>query len=217
MRRRRFLASLATAAVATSVTAGCSGASGDRSGVSQSATAGRPTFFFRPVLCTVPPQDSHVQDPAPAETACHTGNPGLIATSSGDQDTATSAVIVPYFMGGVRYVLGPADLTGGAVKSAKIIQAENLSYEVEVTLTPSGTQEFNRIAAQRYPYYLENTSNPPFQSREAIEAGDTVFAAFPIEARSYGGMIIIDPSGTSLDDAQYIAGAINQTLKSTKR
>ena len=116
-------------------------------------------------------------------------------------------------MGGVRYVLGPADLTGGAVKSAKVIQAENLSYEVEVTLTPSGTQEFNRIAAQRYPYYLENTSNPPFQSREAIEAGDTVFAAFPIEARSYGGMIIIDPSGTSLDDAQYIAGAINQTLK----
>jgi hypothetical protein len=212
MRQRRFVLGLTITATAVSLVAGgCSGGSDKGSAASQAAaTASAPTLFVRSVLCTMPPSDRHVQITVAPESACRNSNPALIASTP--TDAASAAVIVPFFMGGRRYALGPAELTARDVKSADIIETANLGYEVEVRLTAAGLQKFNRVAALRYPYYLENRANPPARSQEAIEVGDTVFGAFPIEAHSYRGAVVITAAPVSLDDAQYIAGVIKASV-----
>ena len=124
-------------------------------------------------------------------------------------------VILPYIQGGIRYVLGPADLTTSDIAGAKVVST-NSGYEVELTLTAAGGSRFNTIAAQRYPYYQENPTNPPPQSREAVEQGETVFIATPIEARSYSGVVVVNTPGMPLGMAREFAALANEMAKGVR-
>ena len=172
-------------------------------------------MFFRPVICTLPPQSSTYTLEVPASAACQSRNPDQIAStefSSISPETAGMTVILPYIQGGVRYVLGPADLTTSDIAGAKVVPT-NGGYEVELTLRATGRSRFNTIAAQRYPYYQQDPTNPPPQSREAIEQGETVFVAAPIEADNYTGVVIVNTPGMGLGMATQFAAFANEMIK----
>ena len=176
-------------------------------------TQGQPdNVYFRPVLCMIPPE-SHNAAPSGPATACLSRTPALIANSD-QQETAASPAILSHIGGGVRYVCGPADLTSADIVSARAESSPGVGfgYEVVIKLTPAGARKLDRIAAARYAYYKQNPANPPVQSREAIEQGQAVLVAPPIEAPSFRGSIVINPPGMSLNFADEIAGMINQIV-----
>ena len=168
-------------------------------------------LFLRPVECTIPPQSSDAV-PGPAESGCHNSTPALIAITPMAQETAGSWVIVPYIKGGVRYVLGPADLTSIDFASANAEPAPGAGFEVVLKLTPAGSRKFNAIVAVRYPYYRQNPSNPPPQSEEAIEQGDAVLAAPPLEGSTNHGFVVIRTPEMNLGFARELAGIINEII-----
>jgi preprotein translocase subunit SecD len=112
-------------------------------------------------------------------------------------DTANAYVILPYYDNSIRYVLGPADMKGDVVSNTSVIApTTGGGYEVQVTFTSKGATEFDKIAAERYPFYQQNPSNPGFQAQEAIELDAVVISAPVIQAESFNGVAVIS-GGTS--------------------
>jgi hypothetical protein len=169
-------------------------------------------LYFRPVLCTLPPPDRHISLTVPPGSACQSSTPGLIASSSDASETAGSSVILPFINGGVRYVLGPADLTSTDVDSTKVQEAPGGGWQVSLKLTTVGTRKLDAVAATRYPYFKRDPSNPPPQSREAIEQGHTVFSAPPMEATDFNGYVVINTPGMRLGLANELASLINEMV-----
>lgn len=83
-------------------------------------------------------------------------------------------------------------------------------------MTPSGLSKLDAVAATRYPFYRQNPSNPPPQSREAIEVDGTVLVAPPMEAPKYTGSVVINTPGMSLDAADQVVSRINQAVASAR-
>ncbi len=133
---------------------------------------------------------------AEAESACSSSNAASADRPRGIQnDTADSYVILPYYDNSVRYVLGPADMKGDVVSNTSVIApTAGGGYEVQVTFTGKGATEFDNIAAQRYPYYQQDPSNPPYSSMEAIELDGVVQSAPTIQASSFHGTAVISGS-----------------------
>jgi hypothetical protein len=70
----------------------------------------------------------------------------------------------------LRYVLGPADMTGVDVAHAVAEKDPTKGeYAVELTLTATGASQFDLIGRARYACYEQDTSNPPSCSMEAFE------------------------------------------------
>jgi hypothetical protein len=169
-------------------------------------------LYFRPVLCILPPPDRHISLTVPPESACQSSTPGLIASSNDASETAGSSVILPFINGGMRFVVGPADLTSADVDSAQVQEASGGGWQVSLKLTPTGTRKLDAVAAARYPYYRQDPSNPPPQSREAIEQGHTVFSAPPMEATHFNGYVVINTPGMRLGLANELASLINEMV-----
>jgi preprotein translocase subunit SecD len=91
-------------------------------------------------------------------------------------------------------VLGAADMSGNGIKSAAVIIDQAGQYQVQLNFTGKGSTEFDKIASQRYPYYQQNQSNPPYQSLEAFELDGTVYSAPTIQASSFNGTAVISGS-----------------------
>lgn len=172
--------------------------------------AGADHVYFRPVLCTIAPQSPDAV-PAPAQSACQSSTPSMIDSTPDNQDSPASVVILPYIRGGVRYVLGPADLTSTDLASA---QAESGSqgYEVVLTLTSAGIRKLDAVAAVRYSFYKQDPSNPPAQSKEAVEQGHTVLMAPAIQAPAFNGSVLISLPNLSQQGASSLVVILNRII-----
>ncbi len=167
-------------------------------------------LLFRPVYCTIPnyspvaaktatglPIKSAVGlTAAQAQSACSYAAGAAVPTTPIANDTPGNAVILPEYDNALRYVLGPADLKGNVVKNAIVVAPGNgsLQYEVQVTFTKSGSAAFDRIAAERFPYY--SASSPSYKSQEAIELDGVVESAPAIEAAAFHGTAVISGGTT---------------------
>jgi hypothetical protein len=166
--------------------------------------------YFRPVLCTIAPQSPEAVAAA-AQNPCQSRTPSMIASTPDNEETPRSIVILPYIQGGVRYVLGPADLTTVDVASAQPESAPG-GYQVLLRLTSTGIHKFDQVAATRYSYYKQDPSNPPLQSREAIEQGHTVLMAPAVEAPTFNGTIVFSRFVMNRQEAEGLALLINRII-----
>jgi len=129
-----------------------------------------------------------------AQTDCSATNAAEVPTTPVGSDNETSAVILPDYTNTVRYILGPADMTGAGVSNAVVDLTTAGEYEVTLTFTSKGATEFDKIASQRYPEYETDPSNPPFSSLEAFELDGQVESAPTIQAPSFNGTAVISGS-----------------------
>ena len=159
---------------------------------------------------------SPVAPPANLASACTAADSRDIPDTPRSGDVASASVIDPNYTGSLRYVLGPADLTAGAIASdAQLRDPATGDYELELVFTGPGSAAFDRVARLRYPYYQQDPSNPPFTSLEAIEVDGVVVSAPTIQASSFSGTAIIAGSSEkpyTLERIQRLAAAINRAI-----
>jgi preprotein translocase subunit SecD len=120
-------------------------------------------------------------------------------------DAAGATVVLPFYAGYAygRYVLGSAEMTGSIIKTAVAdLNSQTDQWEVDVTMTASGSALFNKYAARHYACYVQNESNPPYCALEAIELDGTVESAPAIEAASFMGAATINGSASHPFTAQ---------------
>lgn len=193
---------IASWALGLAFLAGCSSATGTNNvATATSSPVGgqapsQHTFYLRPVLCQIPVFDAS----APPQTApagnfdglCADGGASGLPSTNVASELANQDVILPSYAGSSpRYVLGPADLTGADVSMAKVIVDAAGQYHVQLQFTSEGSTVFDKVAAQRYPFYAQNRSNPPYQSMEAVELDGRVLSAPTIQAASFNGTAVI--------------------------
>jgi preprotein translocase subunit SecD len=107
-------------------------------------------------------------------------------------------VILPDYTGALRYVLGPADMKGDVVSNTTVIApTTGGGFQVQVDFTSKGAVTFDNIAAERYPYYSADKTNPPPQAQEAIELDGVVESAPVIQAASFNGVAEISGSSSA--------------------
>ncbi|MDA8047532.1 MAG: protein translocase subunit SecD [Actinomycetota bacterium] len=135
---------------------------------------------------------------------CSRSNLGNTPSTPPGSDNQNQSVILPVdpkaFPGsnGLRYLIGPADMTGRAVSGASaVIDTTTGQYQVNLTLTSSGATQFDNIASARYACYRQNTSNPPACSQEAFELDGTIESAPDFQAASFNGQVSITGSFSS--------------------
>jgi hypothetical protein len=224
--RRAFLAVVVLAALGA---AACGGGGGS-SGVSPdlfaipTTTVGASTnswVLFRPVLCIVAPYHPAVGTPAAGAVAdaCAASDAAVIPSTPRPDDYGRSDVLLPYYDGSVRYVLGPADMTGQTLGSTSLIRSTTgAGYEVEVDFTASGSTRFNQIAARRYIVYQQDPTNPGFGALEAIDVDGAVETAPAVQAASFDGAAVISGNSTApftAEQAQALAAQIAGGEKSS--
>ena len=151
---------------------------------------------------TTVPAESTVPLVSPTTTAqaqadCSATNAAEIPTTPVQDDVATASVILESYDNSLRYVLGPADMSGSGVSNAVVDLSGSGQYTVTVTFTGKGSTEFDKIASARYPEYESNPSDPPFSSLEAFELDGVVESAPTIQAASFNGSAVI--SGSTSD------------------
>ncbi len=139
-----------------------------------------------------------------ATTACSSTNPSSIPTTTPAQDKPGSAVVLPVDPAAfstdptVRYVLGPADMTGSVISNAVAeVNSTTGQYTVALTLNSKGAVEFDKIAAARYACYQQSPTNPPPCSEEAFELDGLVESAPDFQASSFNGNVSISGNFTS--------------------
>lgn len=163
-------------------------------------------LYFRPVLCILPSsssQSSHGRLSPPnggtvSARVCDPGNNADIASTSPFNDAPNSIVVLPYYDNSLRYVLGPADLNGAAVATAYVSASPSGGYQVNMTFTSVGADQFDSVASQRYPFFAANSSGPPPKSREAIDLNGTVVSGLVIQARSFHGVTVVGSAAAPL-------------------
>ena len=144
-------------------------------------------------------QGSPVSPTAPVSSAvCSASNSAQIPSTPASQDNPKASVILPDRGGQVRYVLGPADMTGSAVSNAAVqVDPSTGQYSVLLTFTSKGATEFDNIATARYACYQQSPSNPPPCSLEAFELDGLVESAPTIQAASFHGTAVISGSSAN--------------------
>jgi preprotein translocase subunit SecD len=163
-----------------------------------------PTATSTPATTIVPQGGSGTPVPltspttaAEANAVCAASNSSQVPTTTPEEAKPGSYVILPYYKDpatSARYVLGPADMSGNGVKSASVVLDQAGQYQVQLNFTGKGSSEFDKIASERYPFYQQNQSNPPYQSLEAFELDGTVYSAPTIQAPSFHGTAVISGS-----------------------
>lgn len=86
-------------------------------------------------------------------------------------------------------------MNGADVSTANVIEDQTGRYEVGIQFNANGSAEFDKIAAQRFPFFEQDPSNPPYQSMEAMELDGRVLSAPTIQAARFNGTAVI--SGNS--------------------
>jgi preprotein translocase subunit SecD len=155
-----------------------------------------------PATTLVPSTPSAGSNPVPVNSTpsqadCSASNSAQLPSTPVQKDTSKATVILPYYQNpsaSARYILGPADMSGTGVSNASVILSSAGQYQVNLTFTGRGSNQFDNIASQRYPYYKQNPSNPPYQSLEAFELDGTVYSAPTIQAPTFNGSAVISGS-----------------------
>lgn len=155
-------------------------------------------LYFRPVDCIIPNYKPIGFTKPPSEATCSDPDAEGVPTTSPSADSPAATVIVPYYDGSVRYVLGPVDLNQTAIGNTSIIPPRGGGgYQVELTFTRTGSTAFDAIAAQRFPHYQQDPGNPPYSSMEAVELDGVVQAVPTVQAPSFNGTAVISGSASA--------------------
>ena len=162
--------------------------------------------YFRPVECVIPAyvpsnnrsQSSTVPSPtAPGYAECATQDTKSLSSTPPGEDLVGQTVVLQYFYGPQRYVLGPADLTSSSVTRASVIASKLSGYEVQIDLTPAGASAFNRT------------------HHEALDVnGVTVWTS---SSPAYNGIVVVVGPATaplSKNQADALAGRIKEMATS---
>jgi len=115
-------------------------------GPTLAAAQGATTTTAAPTATTTVPTTAPAATPPPAAPAAP------IPSTSREDDKAEAIVVLPLKEGDEitgRYRLGPSELTGKAVKTAKAqFDQTGSAWEVAFTLTKTGSKEFDALAAR---------------------------------------------------------------------
>ena len=105
---------------------------------------------FRPVLGSVPQSETEVPEPAPTTTT--TTAPEAVPTTPREEDRADAEVVLPFIEDGEvvqRYRLGPTELTGSAIRSARAdFDTATNSWQVDFTTTDAGRGPFGELTTK---------------------------------------------------------------------
>ena len=160
-------------------------------------------LLFRPVLCETGPaaKGARVTAQVPAcgsqylmsaanlavnsSTGQPTNNIGLdpafakIATTSPNRDNPKATVVLPALgTSQIRYVLGPAELTGTAVKTALAQQNQVGAWVVNYSLTSAGSPAWDRVAQANFHAQLAIELDGVVQSAPLIQPDQATFTSF---------------------------------------
>ncbi|MDE3081950.1 MAG: protein translocase subunit SecD [Acidobacteriota bacterium] len=160
-------------------------------------------LLFRPVLCealpasktakavaTLPPCGaSYLMSPQNLAVDTNTGNPTNnippdpaytnIASTTSANDNPKKVVILPGLgTSSIRYVLGPSELSGTAVKSAIAQQNTIGAWVVNYTLTSAGSPAWDRVAQANFHGLLAIELDGVVQSAPLIQPNQTSFTSF---------------------------------------
>jgi len=151
----------------------------------------------------------------------HGNTPDPYGITLPQYDNKGSTVVLPsysdfkgsHYTPDLRYVLGPAEMTGAIVKSATAeVETSTDQWVVNLSFTGSGTTQFNNYAAAHYACYKQDPSNPPPCAEQAIELDGVVYSAPAIEAASYDSGATINGSSSdpfTSQNATDLANALN--------
>jgi preprotein translocase subunit SecD len=157
------------------------------------SASGATTTTLPQTTTTVPASASRV-----TQADCSSTNLASIPSTPVTADVADATVLLPQYDHTVRYILGPADMKGDVVHDATVIApTAGGGFQVQVTFTNSGATQFDKIAAERYPYYQANQSNPPVEAQEAMELDGVVISAPVIQAPAFHGTAVISGSSSA--------------------
>ncbi|HSN02177.1 MAG TPA: protein translocase subunit SecD [Acidimicrobiales bacterium] len=160
-------------------------------------------LLFRPVLCEALPASktatavatlpacgaSYLMSPQNLAVDTNTGNPTNnippdpaytnIASTTSTNDNPKKVVILPGLgNSSVRYVLGPSELNGTAVKSAVAQQNTIGAWVVNYTLTSAGSPAWDRVAQANFHGLLAIELDGVVQSAPLIQPNQTSFTSF---------------------------------------
>ncbi|HMF03783.1 MAG TPA: protein translocase subunit SecD [Acidimicrobiia bacterium] len=144
---------------------------------------------FRPVLAELPPEarGTPAADEATkaAIASCQPSsipNPQAVPNTAAADDKADACVVLPgraQEKQQVRYLLGPAALTGKDTSGAKSEFAQGQGYAVSLNLKGSGQDKFNQLAQESFP------KQPP-QNSVAIVLDGVVQSAPRFQTANFG-------------------------------
>ena len=136
-----------------------------------------------------------------------------IPTTPRGQDQRDKCVVLPSKPGGkdaVRYLLGPAGLTGKAVDSAKSQFLPSTGWVVSINLTDSGSSQWDTLAQAQFHKEVAIVLDGLVQSAPTIQPGESAFSSFNGTAEITGKF----SQGESSDLAKLINyGALPVQLK----
>ncbi len=167
-------------------------------------------LMFRPVLClapayTPPAKSSSVPTGTPS-CASGTTAAGGVSTNLASYPTTPKSQDIPQRQvliqgtsgsgaGNLRYLLGPAPLTGSAIHSAQAALQSDGSWGVNFTLTSAGSPKWDTLAGQQ------------FHKQVAIDLDGQVVSAPQIQPNQ--------KTFTSFNGSGSITGNVTQTTAST--
>jgi preprotein translocase subunit SecD len=159
-------------------------------------------LLFRPVLCEATEAkktdavaklpscgSSYLFSAANLDVNTSTGEPSNnispdpsfsnIATTKPNKDNPKDEVILPYLgESGVRYVLGPAQLTGTAVAKATAGQNQIGQWVVDYTLTKTGSPAWDKVAEANFHAEVAIELDGVIQSAPLILPSQSAFTSF---------------------------------------
>jgi preprotein translocase subunit SecD len=131
---------------------------------------------------------------------CTAANVANLKSTPPGSDNPNKLVIAPASKSSgysSRFILGKADFSGKAVKTASVgVDSSSGVVSVNLTFTSTGSKEFNKMAAVRSKYYSSTATSPSLLSLEAIELDGVLESAPQIEQANFDGTAQITGSFT---------------------
>jgi preprotein translocase subunit SecD len=113
-------------------------------------------------------------NPLPVDSAY-----SIVKTTNPNKDFAKDNVILPLLGSpGVRYLLGPSELTGQSIGKAVAQQDQLGAWVVNYTLTKKGSPEWDAVANKNFHQALAIELDGVIQSAPFIQPGQAAFSSF---------------------------------------
>ncbi|HLG68537.1 MAG TPA: protein translocase subunit SecD [Acidimicrobiales bacterium] len=202
-------------------------------------------LYFRPVLCYAPlyrapkgppppppaspptcgaayqlTQANLAVNPSTGQSRNIPPDPSLATypTTPASHDAQHATVVLPGLHGTpYRYVLGPAPLTGRAVKSALAQQNQVGAWVVNYTLTSSGSSRWDDLARQNFHQLVAIELDGVVQSAPIIQPDQSSFTSFEGQGQISGGSNFTETYAKNLALAmQYGALPVRLTAQTTQ-
>jgi preprotein translocase subunit SecD len=110
-------------------------------------------------------------------------------TTTPENDDATKTVLLPGLPGDTqRYLAGPSQLTGHAVKSAQATQNQLGQWEVDYTLTSTGSAQWDQVAEANFHQVVAIELDGVVQSAPIIQPTQSSFSSFQGQGTISGSM-----------------------------